>query len=350
MEEEEVARCFALPAVEISSCKKDSLSMSNPEKERRWHIFQALLPYYGKKVRPAFLRQTSPFIPGIERIHPLIEGIYKPAWSDYALSIASMRVNPYKDKVTYLPDGRWTIKYSAKTGGPDIAVNRALLKCLADKEPVIVLEQLSDRSSRQGTQYRLMGLGLLDHYDPASELFTIFHVDYATLEQVSRGVEDDVFIASALRSFALDEFTPFVAEDRSIYQIAPQKRDQAFASVILEQYAFQCAVTGVKYHAVNLTEAQAAHIIAKGHQGSDDPRNGIALSRTAHWAFDVGMFTISDQYEVMVHPKARHADTSKFPILDLHGQKIHLPEDENYYPHAEALAWHQQEVFDRFAT
>jgi len=135
--------------------------MPKTEKQIRWEIFRALLPYYGKIVTPDFLRKTSAFIPGIDRIHPLIEGIYKPKWSDHTLSIASMKVSPYADKLTYLPDGRWTIKYSAKKGGPDIAVNQSLFNCMRNKEPIIVLEQLSRKTSNQGTRYRLMGLGLI---------------------------------------------------------------------------------------------------------------------------------------------------------------------------------------------
>jgi hypothetical protein len=324
--------------------------MPQTEKERRWEIFQELLPYYGKKVTPDFLRQTSKYIPGIERVHPLQgEGIYKPAKGYYTLSISIMKNSPYADKITYLPDGRWTIKYSAKVGGPNLAVNQGLFKCMADKEPVIVLKQLSSKNSRQGSQYRLMGLGLIDNYEAATDLFTIFHVDYATLAQVSQGADDDIFISSAIRAFTLDEFKPFVAEDLAIYQVAKQKRDQAFKNVVLDQYDFQCAVTGLKYKSDNLTEAQAAHIIGKGNKGSDDPRNGIALSRTAHWAFDVGMYTISDQYEIVINPKAKNASINKFPILDMHGQRIRLPEDENYYPHVDALAFHKGKVFDRFS-
>jgi putative restriction endonuclease len=323
--------------------------MPKTEKELLWEIFRALLPYYGKIVTPDFLRSTSEFVPGIERVHPLIEGIYKPKWSDYALSIASMKENPYADKLTYLPDGRWTIKYSAKKGGPDIAANTSLLNCLKDKEPVIVLEQISSKNHKQGSRYRLMGLGLIDNYDPANEIFSIQHVDFATLEQVSKGANDEIFIASALRSFTLEEFSPFVSEDKAIYQVSSQKRDQAFKDVVLDQYNSKCAITGVKYHSENLIEAQAAHIISKGRKGSDDPRNGIALSRTAHWAFDVGVFTISDQYEVVVHPKAKLASTNNFPILDMNGAQINLPEDENYYPHQEALEWHKKEVFNRFS-
>ena len=89
--------------------------------------------------------------------------------------------------------------------------------------------------------------------------------------------------------------------------------------------------------------------IYKSKKGSDDPRNGITLSRTAHWAFDVGMFTISDQFEVVVHSKAKQASVNKFPILDMNGVQINLPEDENYYPHQEALEWHKKEVFNKFS-
>jgi len=322
--------------------------MAETEKEQRWEIFQALLPYYGKKVTPDFLRNTSQYITDIERVHPLIEGIYKPKWSDHALSIASMKDNPYADQLTYLPDGRWTIEYSAKKGGPDLAVNQGLFTCMKNKEPVIVLEQLASKTSKQGAQYRLMGLGLIDNYDPSEDIFTIYHVDYATLEQVSQGADDEIFIASAIRSFTLEDFKPFVSEDKAIYQVAKQKRDKAFKDVVLDQYDFQCAVTGIKYHSKNLVEAQAAHIISKGKKGSDDPRNGISLSRTTHWAFDVGMFTISDQYEIVVNSKANTASTNKFPMLDMNGKQIILPEDENYYPHVNALEWHKKEVFDKY--
>jgi len=221
--------------------------MAKTEKQIRWEIFRALLPNYGKIVTPDFLRKTSGFIPGIERIHPLIEGIYKPKWSDHALSIASMKVSPYADKLKYLPDGRWTIKYSAKKGGPDIAVNQSLFNCMRNKEPIIVLKQLSRKSGKQGTRYRLMGLGLISTYDPANDIFNIQHVDFKTLEQISNGADKDIIVQSALRSFTLEEFNPFVSEQKAIYQVSSQKRSQAFKQVVLDQYDFKCSVTGVKY-------------------------------------------------------------------------------------------------------
>ena len=68
-----------------------------------------------------------------------------------------------------------------------------------------------------------------------------------------------------------------------------------------------------------MIEAEAAHIIGKDVLGTDDPRNGLALSRTAHWAFDHGLFTISPEYELIVHKEAKSADHALFPVITRFG-------------------------------
>ena len=60
------------------------------------------------------------------------------------------------------------------------------------------------------------------------------------------------------------------------------------------------------------------------------------------------MFTISDQYEVLVNPKIANASVANFPAIALQRRKVLLPDDPYYRPHPDALAWHKQEVFDRF--
>jgi putative restriction endonuclease len=117
---------------------------------------------------------------------------------------------------------------------------------------------------------------------------------------------------------------------------------------VLSNYNYTCAVTGQRFKSPRHVEADGAHIIRKDVRGTDDPRNGIAFSRSAHWAFDRGIFTISDQYEVVVNPKISTASVSMFPALEIDRRKIVLPANEHYWPHPNALAWHKQEVFDRF--
>lgn len=325
-----------------------SMNSVRDNKVRRWLIFRSLAPYYGKLVSATFIQNTRKIIPHIDRIHNLIEGIYKPSYSDYALSIASMLKNPYADKLHEIPDGTWWMNYSPKAGGMDKAQNVGLLNCMRDHEPIIVLKQITDKTGACGTKYRLMGLALVQEYDAISKLFTLHGIDLKTLEMVCAELPAEQILATALRSEIITAFVPFMEEDKAIYKTNREKRDIAFREVVLDEYLNTCAVTQTRFRSKHHVEAQASHIISKSKQGSDDPRNGIALSRSAHWAFDRGIFRISDQYEIVVNPKARVLDNNSFPILEMHGKKINLPDDSAFYPHQTALEWHAKEVFDKF--
>ena len=323
-------------------------AVANEILERR-KICRALVPYFGTIQSADFFRHTSVYVPIVERVHPLIEGIYKPAGFVYPLSISSMLKSQYRDQVFYNPDRTWWINYSPKEGGMDIAVNAGLIRCMTDHEPVLVLRQVSDKTSAEGARHRLLGLGFVESFDASANLFRIRGLEWdETSTSLGIGLSDDL-LETALRLESLEQWTPFVAEDRAVYKVSRQKRDTAFRNIVLANYGHTCAVTGQRFHSPHHVEADGAHIIGKDVRGTDDPRNGIALSRSTHWAFDRGIFRISDQYEVVVNPKIADANTDKFPVIEMDRKKIALPEDQYYWPHPEALAWHKEVVFDRFA-
>ena len=231
----------------------------------------------------------------------------------------------------------------------DTGVNAGLVRCMTDDQPVIVLRQVSDKSSREGARHRLLGLGAVENFDAASNLFRIRGLEWGEMSTLlGVGLSDDL-LETALRLESLEQWTPFVAEDRAVYRVSRQKRDAAFRAIVLGNYGHTCAVTGQRFYSPRHVEADGAHIIGKEVRGTDDPRNGIALSKSAHWAFDRGLFTISDQYEVIVNPRIFAASTARFPAIELDRQKILLPGDSCYRPHPDALAWHKREVFDRFS-
>jgi predicted restriction endonuclease len=211
-----------------------------------------------------------------------------------------------------------------------------------------VVQQLSHKSSAEGSTYRLLGLGLVESFDRATDAFRIrgLHFDEIS-ESLELGMPDDL-IDTALRLETLESWAPLVQENRAVYRVSSQKREAAFRQIVLDNYRRTCAVTGQRFVFAQHIEAEAAHIISKEVRGTDDPRNGLALSRSAHWAFERGIFTISDQYEVLVHPKANEADVSLFPVLGRNKKPIILPADEIYYPHQEALEWHRRERFGLF--
>jgi predicted restriction endonuclease len=315
----------------------------------RLRIFRALASYFGKILPAAFFQDTRKSIPSIVRLHNLASGIFKPRDSNYALCITSMLSSPYHDKIYYNADRTWWMHYSPKSGGMDHAANVALSRCALDHQPLLVAKQVSAKNHRDRSRYRLLGLGYVEDFNPATNLFRIRGLEWAEVAHVlSVGLSDDL-LETALRLESLEQWAPFVAEDRAVYQISRQKRDAAFSGIVLDNYGHTCAVTGQRFHSASHTEADGAHIIGKEVQGTDDPRNGVALSKTAHWAFDRGIFTISDQYEVVINPKARNASFVNLPLLNMDRRKIELPKDSYYRPHPEALAWHKAEVFDRFS-
>src|SRR5437870_10117676 len=140
--------------------------------ERR-RIFRTLVPYFGTVQPASFFRDTSAVVKGVKRIHPLIEGIYKPAGSIYPLSIASMLKSRYGDQLFHNPDRTWWMQYSSKKGAMDHAMNASLVRCMTDHQPVLVLRQVSDKSSPEGSRHRWLGLGFVENFNPSTCLFRL---------------------------------------------------------------------------------------------------------------------------------------------------------------------------------
>jgi hypothetical protein len=311
-------------------------------------ILAELAKHTGKRVPATFIYRTAEFIPNIDRFHSLITGIYKPAWSDYALSIVMKLSSPYehKDEVVFLEDGRWLMTYSPRAGGLHLSDNRALIKCMDERIPLGVFRQLTHKADRQhGSSYRVLGLGLITGYDSNNDVFIIESCDRASLERVTSVIADEkARYEVQLYAQLTNEFRPFVEKESISHTVSAPKRDEAFRHIVLGAYDFTCAVCETKFHLGNLIEATAAHIVPKRKSGTDDPRNGLALCRTHHWAFDVGLFSLSDDYEVILSPILNQANTRSFTLLDLGGKSILPPKNEVVQPHPKALAWHRVEV------
>jgi len=141
-----------------------------------------------------------------------------------------------------------------------------------------------------------------------------------------------------------------IREDRTNYQIDRAIRDRAFRIVLLEEYNYLCTVCGSRFilregREEPLFEAEAAHIISVGSKGPDDPRNGLIFCKRHHWAFDQGLFTVTDASTVKVSPKVKIALREKFDLEEYEGQPLIPPANEISRPHEDALHWHQQKVF-----
>lgn len=139
-----------------------------------------------------------------------------------------------------------------------------------------------------------------------------------------------------------------IQDDTSIDKLEETKGANLFNSVsfrdfVLLGYERKCAITETSISYNSLINLEAAHIKPKAHNGSFLPCNGIAMSRDMHWAFDKGMFYITDDYKVKVHKDV--VDT----LLGKYNDKtILLPKEDFFKPEKKYLEHHRENVFGLF--
>ena len=120
-------------------------------------------------------------------------------------------------------------------------------------------------------------------------------------------------------------------------------RDVAFAHKVRAAYNSTCAMTGLKLiNGSGRCEIEAAHIrpVGGGHKGPDSVRNGLALSRTAHWMFDRGLLSVTDDFEILVADKLVPDSARQLLNRD---HRIILPDDNLSQPHRRFLEYHREE-------
>jgi len=122
-------------------------------------------------------------------------------------------------------------------------------------------------------------------------------------------------------------------------------RDVAFTRSVRAIYNFTCAMTGLSIiNGGGRPEVEAAHIrpVGNDHNGPDSMRNGIALSRSIHWMFDRGLFSLTDGYEILMAKKLIPDPIKR--LLNPDG-KILLPADRKLCPHPQFLQYHRERIF-----
>ena len=140
---------------------------------------------------------------------------------------------------------------------------------------------------------------------------------------------------------------PFVLFDAGAVWLPAGKRiarSRAFVAKVLEAYNRRCAFCGLGAKlASGRSEVQAAHIVSRGKMGADDARNGLALCRVHHWAFDEGEIRVDADLTIRVNPTVA-ATPENWTLSAVDGAILKLPLDSKLHPHADALNWHRTTI------
>lgn len=137
------------------------------------------------------------------------------------------------------------------------------------------------------------------------------------------------------------ESSPELTEEQVEYTESRRRtRDTAFTQKVREAYDEQCAICGSERQSPSGNpEVEAAHIYPKRKGGSDDVRNGIALCKLHHWAFDSGWLSITDNYEILIKDAPDCNGFEEFKNLEQ--KKIYLPDEDQAKPHPKFLKNHR---------
>jgi putative restriction endonuclease len=147
-----------------------------------------------------------------------------------------------------------------------------------------------------------------------------------------------------LSLWELENTNSTVSENESSYQSG---RDVRFRLDIVAAYNYTCALTGYRVTTIDgASIIDAAHIHQFSESRNNDPKNGIALCKNAHWMFDQGLWSLDDDYQVIVAHSAFDEDKREQKSLrDFHGVRIDLPTNPKLWPDPQHLAWHREHKF-----
>jgi putative restriction endonuclease len=136
-----------------------------------------------------------------------------------------------------------------------------------------------------------------------------------------------------------------IHDNEEIYRVSVQTgRDARFRiEVVVLAYKHTCGLTGYRMTTIDMESiVDAAHIQEFRDSRNNDPCNGIALSKNAHWQFDRGLWSLNDDYRVIVNKdKFVEEGIPGQKLADFEGHQLFLPSDPKYWPDQRYLGWHR---------
>lgn len=163
----------------------------------------------------------------------------------------------------------------------------------------------------------------------------------ALAEQIA--INDQAYVYSqSLYERAHQPLIKEIFDDADSYK--PAARDQGFRRVVVAAYDHRCSLCGLRIITPEgHTAVDAAHIVPWSRSQNDDVRNGMALCKLCHWAFDRGMVGVSCDYHVIASRQIGVDPNVPGALQTMEGRGILSPGDRDLWPAQKFLSWHRKE-------
>ena len=190
--------------------------------------------------------------------------------------------------------------------------------------------------------------GLGNASDADREIWAEFHADWERL--ATECVALRIALLDARKEagipdeqISLGEFEDYTGETKSTL-IERRLNQSFFRRSVLSSYQGRCCMSGLAEPRLLL----ASHIVpwSKDKANRLNPRNGLCLSALHDRAFDSGLITLDDNFQIRVAGILRHRANMvplREALLTLKGRQIDLP--ERFMPDKQFLVRHREEIF-----
>lgn len=276
--------------------------------------------------------------------------MYFPSLDEAATTLEAPTVERFIQAEMFVPGvliGCNQIRYQLQTWGntrsPEsrLTGNLGPLRNLAVEDDLLILQRQRDRLD----SYRLLlvrqtdaAYGTIDLIVGARRRGSLF-VESPPVSDRELNVARATMLAEVEAPFvAIRHVIPRMTSTRAVIA-----RDTAFRATLLNIYSRRCAVSGIALLDGTLCEVEAAHVIPLDHGGADEPRNGISLTGTLHWAFDHGLFGISDNRQVVVPERVMAIPENEW-LMQFNGRAIGEATDLQLRTVCDAFEWHRQNI------
>jgi putative restriction endonuclease len=125
------------------------------------------------------------------------------------------------------------------------------------------------------------------------------------------------------------------------------KRNIAFRRAIIRLYEYTCAACRLRIITLDgETAVEAAHIFPFAKSFDDSIGNGLSLCPLHHWSFDKGLFSIDDNYKMIVSDNFEESGNEAFLLRSLQAKEIYLPREKPFRPSLTMIRWHRENAFN----
>lgn len=135
---------------------------------------------------------------------------------------------------------------------------------------------------------------------------------------------------------AFDPDSVKAARESSLRAIVMRRGQADFRQMLMGAYNLKCAVTGTDVSSI----LEAAHIYPYAGPETNVLQNGILLRADWHTLFDLGLWSLDDDFRIIVAPGITSNEYRKY-----HNTLMRLPQLVSHYPSPKVVRWHRSKVF-----